>query len=49
MADITMCEGKGCIVKNNCYRFKAPINEYRQAYFAEQPGKDKSCNYYWKL
>jgi len=49
MADITMCNGKGCNVKNTCYRFKAPINEFRQSYFIEVPGKDESCDYYWGL
>ena len=48
MADITMCSGDGCSTKENCYRFTAPINEYAQSYFAKVPGKDKSCNHYWK-
>lgn len=47
MADITMCSGLGCSIKESCYRFKAPVNEWRQAYFTEVPGKDKSCEYYW--
>jgi hypothetical protein len=47
MADITMCSGEGCSVKESCYRFKAPVNEFRQAYFMGVPGKDETCNYYW--
>lgn len=47
MADITMCSGEGCSTKESCYRFKAPVNEFRQSYFMKVPGKDESCNYYW--
>ena len=47
MADITMCSGDGCSTKESCYRFKAPVNEFRQAYFMGVPGKDETCNYYW--
>jgi hypothetical protein len=47
MADITMCSGDGCNAKESCYRFKAPVNEFRQSYFVEVPGKGESCNYYW--
>jgi hypothetical protein len=35
MADITMCSGDGCSIKESCYRFTAPINEYAQSYFME--------------
>lgn len=37
MADITMCSGKDCPLKEECYRHTAPVNEYRQAYFNEPP------------
>jgi len=54
MADITMCNGKECTMRNTCYRFKAARGEY-QAYFTESPHKDKVdeysntiCEYYWK-
>jgi len=33
MADITMCEGKGCESKNTCYRFTAKPSKFRQSYF----------------
>lgn len=37
MPDITMCEGQTelieCSLKENCYRYKAIPNEWRQAYF----------------
>jgi len=54
MADITMCNGKGCTMRNTCYRFKAARGEY-QAYFTEIPhnnkvdeGNNTICEYYWK-
>lgn len=34
MADITMCNNKECQIKYYCYRFTAPVNPYRQSYFA---------------
>jgi hypothetical protein len=50
MADITMCSGSGCPVKDKCYRHTAPVNEYRQAYFMNPPIKeDDSCKYFWAL
>lgn len=37
MADITMCVGNGCPKKDDCYRYTAVKNEYRQAYFVSLP------------
>ena len=43
-----MCEGINCPMKNECYRYTAPVG-LRQSYFAETPIKDgKDCEYYWK-
>lgn len=44
MADITMCEDKECSKSQDCYRFTAPANTWRQAYFMESPRKDNECN-----
>jgi len=38
MADISMCNGKDCPIKEKCYRFTAPKG-IRQSYFLETPGK----------
>ena len=47
MADIAMCAGLTCPRKEQCYRYTAPKNEYRQAYFSQIPlEKDNSCEYY---
>ena len=48
MADITKCEGINCPLKNNCYRFTATSNEFRQSYFAEIPIKTGKCGYFWE-
>tara|TARA_R110002167_G_scaffold130179_1_gene313641 strand:- start:118 stop:360 length:243 start_codon:yes stop_codon:yes gene_type:complete len=56
MADITMCNGYRCNMKETCYRYKAKVNEYRQSYYAEVPHKDKVdednntiCSEYWEF
>jgi hypothetical protein len=46
MPDITMCEGKGCKLKETCHRFKATPNKYGQSYFTETPIKKGKCDYY---
>lgn len=46
MADICMCSGLNCPVKENCYRFTAKADEY-QTYFLDAPIKDGKCEYYW--
>ena len=35
MADITVCPGTDCPVKEQCYRFTAPRSEVWQSYFME--------------
>lgn len=49
MADISMCTGKKCKRKKECYRFRAPINEYAQSYFANPPldADTQACDYFW--
>jgi hypothetical protein len=51
MADITMCSGLRCPLKDTCYRFKAKANPEWQSYF-ERPPYDKKtgkCELYWKV
>lgn len=48
MADITMCNGKNCDLRQTCYRYKAKPNEYRQSYFVETPIKNGECDKYWE-
>jgi len=49
MADITMCAGLNCPKKKKCYRYTAPINPYRQAYFGNLPYdfENNTCEHYW--
>lgn len=49
MPDISMCEGRGCPHKNQCYRHTAFPSEYRQAYFCDPPYKMDGCDYFWKM
>jgi len=43
-----MCHGDMCPKKESCYRYTAPVNEYRQAYFMVVPLKpDNTCDEYW--
>lgn len=42
MPDITMCEGTGCPMCDECYRYTAKPNEYRQSYFDITPYDDES-------
>ena len=48
MADITMCKGTNCPLKEDCYRYTAPINEYRQSFFSAVPYHDDDCEHYWE-
>ena len=49
MADITMCDGIGCIVKRRCYRHLAVENQHRQSYFIKAPFKENGdCDYFWE-
>ena len=47
MPDISMCSNSKCELKENCYRFIAKPNPYRQAYAEFSGGKD--CMYFWKV
>jgi len=47
MADITMCTGTNCPVKEKCYRFTATPNELWESWFIESPITDGKCEMYW--
>jgi hypothetical protein len=47
MPDISMCPGTHCPQANDCYRFRAIPNEYRQSYFMTPPLEDGKCDYFW--
>ena len=55
MADIAKCMGYDedlgfeCPMKNNCYRYTAKANEFRQSYFMNIPFNPTTCqcDNYW--
>jgi hypothetical protein len=49
MPDISMCSGEKCPLKENCYRFLAIPNEFRQSYFMNPPYNHQTneCEYFW--
>ena len=48
MADIRMCDNKGCKLNKLCYRFTAEPNPYRQPYFmGDVRNEDGSCDHFW--
>jgi hypothetical protein len=47
MPDISMCSGRDCPMKQNCYRFTAKASDY-QSFFMNPPIKeDGTCDYFW--
>lgn len=36
MADITACQGHGCLLRQNCYRYNCGLS-FRQSFFARVP------------
>jgi hypothetical protein len=48
MADISKCLGTDCILKEKCFRYKAP-ESYFQSYFVDVPIINGVCEYFMKL
>jgi len=50
MPDITMCTNESCELRNECFRFRAEPNEYRQSYFMTNPQPvNGECDDFMKL
>ncbi len=51
MADISKCKNEKCPLKEHCYRYTAPANEYWQAYsdfkFKISDDGRVDCDGYW--
>ena len=48
MADISKCNDQLCPSKEICYRFTAPVNEYRQSYINTNRECDAyNCDLFW--
>lgn len=46
MPDITMCDGKDCPLKENCYRHTAEPSKFAQSYYATPPWDGEKCDRY---
>jgi hypothetical protein len=51
VADISKCQGTGCPLKEECYRYNAPSSDYWQAWFTEVPYNHVAgdCEQFWKM
>jgi hypothetical protein len=49
MADISMCPGVECPLRDNCYRYRAIPNKHRQSMFMYPPYKDGTCGNFWDI
>lgn len=52
MADISMCLGNGCTLKEKCYRHRAVSDGESQSYgnFDKDPVKTEAdCQYFWPI
>lgn len=45
--DGTKCQGGDCPIKEACYRYTAPVSDFRQSWFCEYPFKDGECDMFW--
>jgi hypothetical protein len=48
MADIAMCSGHNCPIKEDCWRFMAPPERF-QSYFGTPPFTEEGCDYFWDM
>jgi hypothetical protein len=49
MADITLCKGGECPLKETCRRYTTPPNPERQWVFTTIPYDDSECDMYWGI
>ena len=47
--DITMCANTNCSLRENCWRFKATPNPFRQSYFMGNPNNKNQCDLYYPI
>lgn len=46
--DISMCSNGFCPLKEECYRFNAKPNDFRQTY-GQFEFKDGNCDHFWEI
>jgi len=44
LPDISMCGNRDCTQRNNCYRYRAKPNPYRQTWAGFEQNEDGSCD-----
>lgn len=49
MADITMCRGDNCPLKNDCQRYTTKTGKVNQSYFVDPPYIDDECDMFWAI
>ena len=49
MADITLCKGGECPLKETCRRYTTPPNPERQWVFMTIPYEDGKCDMHWGI
>lgn len=47
--DITMCNGKGCPLKEKCLRYKGKLYKLYHMYFIETPYHKVNCEFFIEL
>ncbi len=45
--DISMCANDKCTLKEECYRYTAISNPYRQSYGSFEQDEEGKCNYFY--
>ncbi len=48
MPDISMCPNSDCPKSNECYRYRAIPNEYRQSYMRPE-FNENGCDHFWQI
>ena len=46
---MSMCKNKDCKLKEDCYRFRAIPNQYRQSYANFKPDEEGECDHFVEI
>jgi hypothetical protein len=47
MADMTLCKGINCPMKEQCKRYTSTPDPLYQSYFTKSPIRDGKCDMFW--
>lgn len=48
MADISKCDGEGCIRKNTCYRYLVKADKWQSYLLVPAEERGINCKVYWE-